>query len=99
MNLPNLLSESAREFDEKVAGKRGVLAREGHVLIPILFEEQEVKNLLLSKQRAVIEAVIAEAENATKKKDDGCCCWVSGYNAALQDVVSRLREALDETRV
>lgn len=108
MTLSTLLSESAREFDERVAEKRGILAREGHVLIPILFEEEEVRTFLLSKQRAVIEAVIVEVEGMKDNAYFECHCLCCGNcehpketekDKALTDLQSRLREALSETRV
>jgi len=58
--IKDIIEENEREFEELVDEKRGILARAGHILIPILFTETEVKSHLHQFQLKLLEGVRAE---------------------------------------
>lgn len=73
--------EADAEFEKIVAEKRGILARNGHVLIPILFEESEVKSIYHSREVKMLEQIRKEiqirgtAMLSSSKDDNG----IKGY--------------------
>ncbi len=69
MTLQQTIEKVESEFNKLVAVKRGILARHGEVMVPILFEETEVKSILrISLTQAVTEAYKAcEVEEYDKE--------------------------------
>lgn len=89
--ISTILSESAREFDDWCRANAELTERGREI-----DAYEKGKAFFLSKQRAVIEAVIAEMEGMKLVfNSQSDMKRVVSYNTAIQDVASRLKEALD----
>ena len=78
--IKDIIEKNEREFEELVAEKRGILARAGHILIPILFTETEVKSHLHQSQSRLLEGV---AENIGEKYASKVKKLFNGYGGKL----------------
>lgn len=107
--LSKIRQENKEEFEKAALEKKSILAREGIVGVPILFEEIEIKSIVSSVESRIIEAIrewaeskkeiVRHHESCLNKEYGGnyCDCGHPDqwrtHNKVLSDLLSFLQEA------